>query len=561
MASAGHPAERYARDVADGRVVAGQLVRRACQRHLHDLAHAAARGLRFDAAAGQHALDFFAFLRHSKGEWGGQPIELQPWQQFALWNLFGWKRADGLRRYRTAYLSVARKNGKSTLCSGVALYQLIADAEPGAEVYAVATKRDQAKIVFEEAKRMARASREIRKRLTILKENMHSDVTASKLEPLSADAETLDGLNVSAAIIDELHAHKTRDLYDVIETATGARRQPLIFNITTAGFNQAGICFELRRYGQQLLEAFDKPDGRADDSFFYLDYTIDADDDWRDPKNWPKANPNLAVSVKPDDLERKARKAAEIPSAQNNYRTKHLNEWRQQDVLWLPMDKWDACAGPLDLASLAGRPCYAGLDLSKTRDTTALVLLFPAEEKYDVLPFFFIPRGQAAAREKQDRIPYALWAQQGLIELTEGDVVDGRHIRRRIRELAKLYRIREIAYDPWNATDLAIELAENDGLTMVECRQGYASLSAPCKELETLLIAGRLRHGSHAVLRWMAGNVSVKDDGNGNIRPVKPPHGDARKIDGIAGLVMAISRAMAHPRHTSVYETRGIIQL
>lgn len=236
-----HPAEQYARDVAGGRIVAGQLVRRACDRHLHDLAHGKDRGLWFDANAAQHVLDFFGFLRHSKGEWGGQPIALEPWQQFSLWTLCGWKRADGLRRFRTAYQSVARKNGKSTICSGVGLYLLLADGEPGAEVYACATKREQAKIVFGEAQRMARASAEIGKRLTLLKENMHSVATASKFEPLSSEADTLDGLNVHGALIDELHAHKTRDLYDVIETATGARRQPLVFNITTAGFNQQGI--------------------------------------------------------------------------------------------------------------------------------------------------------------------------------------------------------------------------------------------------------------------------------------------------------------------------------
>lgn len=556
-----HPAEQYCRDVADGKIVAGQLVRRACERHLHDLAHGKERGLRFDTAAAQHVLDFFAFLRHSKGEWGGRPIVLEPWQQFGLWTLYGWKRADGLRRFRTAYKSVGRKNGKSTTCSGVGLYGLIADGEPGAEVYATATKREQAKIVFQEAQRMAAASEPIAKRITILKENMHVPGTASKFEPLSSEADTLDGLNVHLALNDEVHAQKTRDLYDVIETATGARRQPLILNITTAGFNQTGICHELRTYGQRILEGFDKPDGLHDDTFFYLDYTIDNADDWRDPANWPKANPNLDVSVKRDDLERKAKKAEEVATAQNNFRTKHLNEWREQDVLWLPMDRWDACAGKIDLDSLARKPCYAGLDLSKTRDTTAFVLVFPLDDRVIVLPFFFLPRGRAEERERNDRVPYRQWAAEKLIELTEGDVVDTRVIRQRIRELGQRYRIREIAYDPWNATDTAIELSENDGFEMVECRQGFATLSAPSKEVENLLVSGRLCHGGHAVLRWHASNVSVKDDGNGNIRPIKPPHGDARKIDGIVALIMGTSRMMAHPKHRSIYETRGILQL
>jgi len=542
-----HPAEQYARDVAGGRIVAGQLVRRACDRHLHDLAHGKDRGLWFDANAAQHVLDFFGFLRHSKGEWGGQPIALEPWQQFSLWTLCGWKRADGLRRFRTAYQSVARKNGKSTICSGVGLYLLLADGEPGAEVYACATKREQAKIVFGEAQRMARASAEIGKRLTLLKENMHSVATASKFEPLSSEADTLDGLNVHGALIDELHAHKTRDLYDVIETATGARRQPLVFNITTAGFNQQGICYELRTYGQQILAGFDKPDGIRDDTFFYLDYTIDPEDDWRDPACWPKANPNLGVSVKLDDLERKAAKAQQLASAQNNFRTKHLDEWRQQNVLWLPMDKWDACRREISRASLARKKCYGGLDLSKTRDTSALVLAFPIGNDLFALPFFWIPRGQAQQRERTDRVPYTLWAQQGLIELTDGDVIDSRVIRQKIRELAREFNLVELRYDPWNATDTAIELRENDGIETVECRQGFASLSAPSKDLESRLLAGTLAHDGHAVLRWHASNVAVKGDDNGNIRPIKPNHQDPKKIDGVVALIMADAAAMVHP--------------
>lgn len=553
-----HPAEQYAEDALAGRVVVGRLVRRAIERHLHDLDHGAERGLYFDPAAAQHAIDFFGFLRHSKGEWAGQPFELAPWQQFLVWVLFGWRRADGARRFRTAYVSVARKNGKSTLTSGVGLYLTVADGEGGAEVYAAATKKDQSRIVFEEAKRMVLKSPELRKRLEILKDNMHVEATASKFEPLSSDSDSLDGLNVHGAIIDELHAHKTRDLFDVIETATGARRQPLLFCITTAGFNQMGICFELRGYGQQVVDGFDKPGGVVDDTFFYVDYTIDETDDWREPACWIKANPNLGVSVKEDDLARKAEKAKRIATAQNNFRTKHLDEWRQQAVLWLPMDRWDACAKPVDHHALKKKVCYAGLDLSKTRDTTAFVLVFPREDGYDVLPYFWIPEEKAAEREKQDRVQYRLWAAQGLIEITPGATIEPRRIRAKIKQLGQLYRIREIGYDPWNATDTAIELGENDGFKMVEMRQGYATLSAPCKELENLVIEGKLAHGGHAVLRWHASNVSVKDDGNENIRPIKPNHQDPKKIDGIVALVMGLGRAIVHPAHQSVYATRGI---
>lgn len=542
-----HPAEQYARRVVDGEIVAGQLVRRACERHLHDLAHGDERGLRFDAAAAEHVLRFYRFLRHSKGEWAGRPFELEAWQQFALWVQFGWRRADGLRRFRTAYKSVARKNGKSTLASGVALYMLIADGEPGAEVYAAATKKDQARIVFEEAKRMALASPEIKSRVVILKDNIHVPGTQSKFEPLSNQAETLDGLNVSCASIDELHAHPTRELWDVLETATGARRQPLLDTSTTAGFNQMGICFELRSYGQTLLADFDKADGVHDDTFFYLDYTLDEGDDWRDPETWPKANPNLSVSVKADDLGRKVEKATQLATAQNNLLVKHMNVWTRQDVLWLPMDRWDGCRREIDRTSLARKKCYGGLDLSKTRDTTSLVLVFPVGDDLLVLPFFWIPRGRAQERERSDRVPYSLWESQGLIEFTDGDVIDGRVIRRRVRELAAEFQLAELAYDPWNATDTAIELKENDGIECVECRQGFASLSGPSKELENRLLAGTLAHDGHALLRWHASNVAVKDDGSGNIKPIKPNHQDPKKIDGIVALVMAIGRAMVHP--------------
>lgn len=546
-----HPAEQYCRSVVDGQVVAGQLVRRACERHLHDLAHGPERGLRFDAAAAEHVLRFFGFLRHSKGEWAGKPFVLELWQQFALWCQFGWRREDGLRRFRTAYKSVARKNGKSTQHSGVALYMLIADGEPGAEVYAAATKKDQARIVFEEAKRMATASPEIRRRVTILKDNMHVPSTASKFEPLSKQADTLDGLNVSCASIDELHAHPTRELWDVLETATGARRQPLMDSITTAGFDQMGICYELRSYGQTLLADFDKPDGVHDDTFFYLDYTLDDEDDWRDPQNWPKANPNLDVSVKRDDLQRKVEKATQIATAQNNLLTKHMNRWTRQDVLWLPMDRWDACRREISRAALARKKCYAGLDLSKTRDTSSLVLVFPIAGVLVALPFFWIPRNRAAERERADRVPYSLWASQGLIELTDGDVIDTRIIRERIRTLAREFNLAELRYDPWNATDTAIELKENDGIETVECRQGFASLSGPSKELENRLLAGTIAHDGHALLRWHASNVAVKDDGNGNIRPIKPNHQDPKKIDGIVALIMAISAAMVHPNDSA----------
>lgn len=540
-------AERYMADVLAGRIVVGQLVRRAIERHVHDLARGRERGIDFDRAAAERVLKFFSFLRHSKGEWARKPFALSPWQQCLLWILFGWKRADGTRRFRLAHVEVARKNGKSTLLSGVLLYLLLGDGEQGAEVYAAATKRDQARIVFEEAKRMAAKSPGIRRRVVALKNNLHVPATESKLEPLCSKSETLDGLNVSAAAIDELHAHPDRTLFDVIETATGARRQPLIFNITTAGFNQQSIWWELRGDALRILDGFDKPGGITDDTFFCWICTLDPEDDWTDPRVWIKANPNLGVSVKLDDLERKAAKAQRIPSAQNNFRTKHLDEPRQQAVLWLPLDKWDACQPPAADAELLGKPCFAGLDLSTTRDVTAFVLAFPREKGFDLRCKFWIPLATAEARSRDDRVPYLDWARQGLVTICDGEVIDYAAIRAHIVAESRLYKIQELAFDPHNATEISQQLAEQDGLTLVEHRQGFISMNAPSKEFERLVVLGLVRHGAHPVLRWMAGNVSVKTDEAGNIKPIKPAHGDARKIDGIIAAVMPIGRAMLHP--------------
>src|SRR5512139_1249755 len=293
-------AEQYIDDVVAGRVVACHWVQAACQRHVDDLKHGAERGLHFDREAAEHVLKFFTILKHSKGEWAGRPLVLEPWQQFLIWTLFGWKRADGTRRFRTAYIEVARKNGKSTIGAGVGLYLLAADGEPGAEIYSAATKRDQARITHLEAVRMVKASPMLRKRIRTFRDNLNIEGTASKFEPLGADADTLDGLNIHGAIIDEIHAHKTREVWDKLDTGTGARRQPLMFGITTAGYDRQSLCWTLNEYSKKVLDGVIE-----DDTFFALIYTLDDGDDWQDETTWIKANPNLKVSKKNDDLRRK----------------------------------------------------------------------------------------------------------------------------------------------------------------------------------------------------------------------------------------------------------------
>ena len=457
----GDPTTAYARSVSEGVIPANRLLRLACERHLGDLARGAGRGLRFDLAAARHAIDFFGFLRHSKGEWAGEPFTLAPWQAFLVGSLFGWKRDDGLRRFRTAYCAVPRKNGKSTTSAGIGLYLLVADGEQGAEVYSAATTRDQARIVFDEAKRMVATSPALRRRVELLINNLHVAASASRFMPLSSDSSTMDGLNVHGAIIDELHAHKTRGVVDVLDTATGARRQPLLFEITTAGYDRHSICFEHHDYSIKVLDGV-----LQDDSWFAYIAAADEDDDWTDAKVWRKANPNFGISVKEDDLARKAEKAIALPGAQNAFRRLHLNQWTEQAERWIDMAAWDACDAPVDLERLRGRPCFGGLDLSTTTDVTALAWVFPPtpdDGLWRVLSRYFVPAENLRRRAERDRVPYDLWAGQGFIEATAGNVVDYGAIEQRIFADAALFQVREIAYDPWNATHIALRLQDRGG--------------------------------------------------------------------------------------------------
>ena len=334
--------ERYVEDVLAGRRVAGRWERAAVARHVRDMESGRDRGLWFDDGAGQHVLDFFGFLKHSKGEWAGRPFVLEGWQALLLWSLFGWMQKDGLRRFRTAYIEIARKNGKSTLAAGIGLYLLDADGEPGAEVYTAATKRDQARIVHGEAIRMRDASRSLSARIQKFKDNLSVPSTASKYEPLGRDADSLDGLNVHGAIVDELHAHKNREMWDVLDTATGSRRQPLILGITTAGYDRKSVCWELHEYTEKVLSRVIE-----DDRHFGVVYGLDEGDAWEDEENWRKANPNLGVSKKWDDMRRKAARAKEAPAALNAFLRLELNVWTQVEKRWLDPEDWAGCKGCL----------------------------------------------------------------------------------------------------------------------------------------------------------------------------------------------------------------------
>lgn len=565
-----HPAEIYVRDVIAGRVVASKLVRLACERHLRDLSEGHKRGIYFDPISAQRAIDFFQFLKHSKGEWAGQPFQLSPWQQFIVYSIFGWKKADVTRRFRVVHVEVARKNGKTTKLGGIGLYLLVADGEPGAEIYCAATKKDQARILFNEVERMRKSSPSLKKMILSFKDNLNIPATNSKFEPLGSDEDTLDGLNPHGALVDELHAHKDRGLWDVLDTATGSRRQSLLMAITTAGFNRESVCYRQHEYGEKVLEQV-----IDDDSFFVFIACLDPGDDWEDERNWPKANPGLGVSVKLESLRVQANKAKNDPAALNAFLRLRLNVWTQQNTRWMPIEAWNECVGfsmaGIDarvlraqvLEQLAGKVCYAGLDLSSKIDLTAYVKLFPPTEeipKYVAICRFYMPEDNVGRRVKEDRVPYDVWIREGFITATPGNVVDYDWIKGDILRDAKTFEIRELAFDPYNATQTAIQL-KNEGITTVEFRQGFLSMSEPTKELMKIVLQKKLAHLSDPVLRWNAANVVVKQDEAGNLKLNKDK--SPEKIDGLVALVMALGRAIANPGESgeSVYETRGILTL
>jgi phage terminase large subunit-like protein len=501
-----------------------------------------AGGFWFDEEAADRAVAFFeTCLTHTKGEMAGKPLMLDDWERDRIVRpLFGWKRADGTRRYRKIFVFVARKNGKSTLCAGIALYLLHADREMGAEVYSAAADREQAAIVFDVAKQMVIQSPPLRERTEVYRRSMVHLESASSYKVLSADAFTKHGLNASGVVVDEVHTQRNRELIDVLSTSVGSRRQPIEVYITTAGYDRNSICWELYDYAVRVSKGIIQ-----DDAFLPVLYQADPDDDWTDETIWAKANPGLGHSIKLDYLRAECKKAQEIAAYENTFKRLHLNIWTAQENRWLRIEQtWDPCATPLPaLELMRGRKAWLGVDLSTTTDITAVVALIadPDEpDEYDVLPLFFVPNERILLRARRDRVPYDLWRDQGHLIATEGDVVDYEVVREHIRELGEVLDIQEIAIDRWNSTGLQTQLT-GDGFTVVQFGQGFASMSAPTKELERLLLLKALRHGGHPVLRWMADNVAVNQDPAGNIKPDKAK--STERIDGIVALVMAIGRA------------------
>ena len=552
------PVRDYARSVVANELVTGRLVRLAAERHLRDLEDGADRGLRFDLALAQRAIDFFPMvLRHSKGHLAGHPFHLLPWQQFVIGNIFGWLQGD-VRRFRTAFVSTARKNGKSTLEAGIGLKALIDENEPGAEIYSAATTRDQAKIVFSEAERMRSGSLALRRRITATTNNLAVLDTASWFRPLSADASKMDGLNVFVALVDEVHEHPNADVIEKLDTGMGARRQPLMYETTTAGVSRQSICFQHWDFTIKVLEQT-VPQITADRWFGFI-ATCDDDDDWRDELGWMKANPSLGDLLRIEDLRSEVALAMEMPSKQNSIRRLRLNQWTQQLVRWIDMDVWAEGNEPIDPESLLGRRCFGGLDLARVNDLTSLALLFPpihAGEKWKVLWRHWCPADDIEKRSKRDRAPYQVWSDQGHLVATEGNTTDFKFVEASIVQLAAQFDIIDIAFDRTFAGEIVRNL-QDENVTMVEFGQGFLSMGPPAAEFTRKLIARELQHGNDPVASWCAGNVTVRTDPAGNEKPDKER--STERIDPIVALIMAVGRSMADDE-TIYGDGRGLLVL
>lgn len=548
---------KYIQNVLSGKVPACEWVKKACQRQIDDLEKSDFQ-FEFKTEKANRVCAFVELLPHVKGIWAGQLVKLEPWQKFILTTVFGWvDRSTGLRRFRTVYIEVPRKNGKSLLTSAVGLYMLVADDEAGAEVYSAATTREQAKIVFQVAQEMVRRSPALKAKfgIGVGAHNLHVLSSGSKFESLSAEGSTLDGLNVHFASNDELHAHKTRMVYDVIETATGARTQSLIWNITTAGSNQSGICFELRTYITKILNNI-----FVDDSMFGVVYTIDEKtDDWTSPEAWRKANPNYDVSVFPNDIERLCKKAMEMSSAQNNFLTKRLNCWVNADTAWMNMVKWNDCADDsLRLEDFQGRSCFIGIDLASKIDIAAVNIVFPDDDGYTLFGKYYLPEDRVKEGNHSSTAHYDGWSKDGLIELTPGNMIDQDYIKADLIGFLEQFDVLEIAFDPWQSAKLSTELA-GQGAELVEIRPTVQNFSDPMKTFEAMVFAGKIKHTGCPVMTWMVSNVVGHMDKKDNIYPNKEK--PENKIDGVIATLMAMNRYMDRVEEESVYSTRGLITI
>ena len=518
-----------------------------------------ARGSVYDKAAADYAVSFIECLCHTKGTWAGKPFELIDWQEQIIRDVFGTVKGNGYRQFNTAYVEIPKKQGKSELAAAVALLLTCGDGEERAEVYGCAADRQQASIVFEVAADMVRMCPALNRRVKILasQKRIVYQPTNSFYQVLSAEAYSKHGFNIHGVVFDELHTQPNRKLFDVMTKGSGdARMQPLYFLITTAGTDTNSICYETHQKAVDILEG-----RKADPTFYPVIYGADEAADWTDPKVWKKANPSLGITVGLDKVKAACESAKQNPGEENSFRQLRLNQWVKQAVRWMPMAKWDACGFRVDAEGLEGRVCYGGLDLSSTTDITAFVLVFPPldeEDKFCVLPYFWIPEETLELRVRRDHVPYDVWARQGFLETTEGNVVHYGYIEKFIERLGERFNIREIAFDRWGAVQMVQNL-EGMGFTVVPFGKGFKDMSPPTKELMKLVLEQMVAHGGHPVLRWMMDNIFIRTDPAGNIKADKEK--STEKIDGAIAMIMGLDRAIRCGNDTreSVYDTRGLL--
>ena len=549
-----HTAEVYTQQVLSGEILTCEFVQLAVKRYYADFEVALEKGWHFDRKAAARAIKFIESLKHTKGEWAGRKFILEPWQQFVVWNIFGWKLADGTRRFRYVYIEIARKNGKTALSAGIGLYMLFADGESRPEVYSAATVKDQAKICFADAVEIVKAT-DLKNYITPYRNSIVYELKGGQFKPLSSDYGTHDGLNPSCGIIDEFHAHKDSGMFDVIKSAFGARRQPLMFIITTAGFNKAGACYAYRDNVIKVLRGVNQ-----DDTLFGVIYTLDSNEEWDNPKMWIKSNPNLGVSLSVDYLAGEIKDAKNRPEAVRNVMTKNVNLWVDAEKTWILDDVWQQCGGETLLADLQGCDCWGGLDLSNVSDITVFVLIFNKNNRFQLLPFFWIPEEKMLEKIRKENINYDHWVRQGFVKVTPGNITDYDFVKADILKIAADYNLKSTAYDRWNSSQTIIDLS-NEGLTFNPFGQGYGSMSAPTKQFEALVLSEQIEHFGNPVLRWMLSSTLVKTDPAGNIKPDKEK--STQKIDGIVASIMALGEWMTAQANddSNPYNDRGLLTL
>jgi phage terminase large subunit-like protein len=569
---ADYTAEKYISGVKLGKITACKWAKLAVSRHLNDLKRIGKKDFpyHFDAEYAKRAVDFIQQLEHTKGKSANRSvnddicIKLEPWQQFIIWQLEGWRDKEGFRRFTRAYIEVARKNGKTTLAAALANFHFFADKprEIGPEIYFAATKQQQAALAWEESDRQIRRHPVLNKLAQTYRSNKHIVIpsTAAVMRPLGRDSKTEDGLNPSFAVIDEYHAHPDSGMIDVIESGMGAREQPLLIIITTAGNNYTGPCIEEHGHLKKMLEGSIPPVN----NFFGIIYTLDENDDWKNPKAWVKANPNLGVSVDIKRLEEQIALAASSTVKITNIKTKRLNIWCKPVLGWIGFDAWKNC-GKVKYAEneLTGRACCGGMDLSSTQDISALCLSFRPQsegEPYKHLYRFYIPEEKVSEKEDLDKVPYRAWVDEGLIIATPGDVIDYDFIERDILNWAAAYEIKEFAYDPFHALEIVNHL-KNAGVNMIPIQQGYRMMAPMCSVFEKHVLSKEMAHNGNPVMAWMVSCVEMKSDRQGNVMPMKPRRGSSgKRIDGVVANIMALGRASFQTyAEKSVYEERGLL--